>query len=104
MDHWKGKAALVTGASVGIGAEIVRQLAKNGMKVIAVAKRLDKLQELAASVKREFNIDIHPMRCDVEQEENILRIFKWADEKLGGIDVLINNAGVIHYNTIIGKL
>jgi NADP+-dependent farnesol dehydrogenase len=104
MDHWKDKAALVTGASAGIGAEIVRQLAKNGIKVIAAARRLDKLQELATGIKREFNVDIYPMRCDVKEEEDILKTFKWADEKLGGVDVLINNAAVLYKESIIGKL
>jgi len=104
MDRWEGKVVLVTGASRGIGAEIARQLAKNGMKVIAAARTLDKLQELAAGVKREFNVDIYPMRCDVKEEKDILKIFKWADEKLDGIDVLINNVAVLHNETIIGKL
>lgn len=103
MDRWAGKVTLVTGASAGIGAEIVKGLAKNGMKVIAVARRLDKLQDLAARIKHEFKIDVYPMQCDVQKEEDIFRVFKWANEKLGGIDVLINNAGVVYNSPIIGK-
>ncbi|XP_026830693.1 farnesol dehydrogenase-like isoform X2 [Ooceraea biroi] len=101
MDHWEGKVALVTGASVGIGASIARELAKNGMKVIAVARRLEKLQELAANIKDEYKTDIYPMQCDVQKEEDILKVFEWAHEKLGGVDVLVNNAGVVHLETII---
>ncbi|XP_026830691.1 farnesol dehydrogenase-like [Ooceraea biroi] len=101
MDHWEGKVALVTGASVGIGASIARELAKNGMKVIAVARRLEKLQELAANIKDEYKADIYPMQCDVQKEEDILKVFEWAHEKLGGVDVLVNNAGVVHLETII---
>lgn len=95
MEQWAGKVALVTGASVGIGAEISRALAKNGLKVIPIARRLDKLEELTASIKREFKADVYPMSCDVQKEEDILKVFKWADAELGGIDVLINNAGVL---------
>ncbi|KAL6256801.1 hypothetical protein P5V15_011740 [Pogonomyrmex californicus] len=101
MDRWVGKVTLVTGASSGIGVEIARVLAKNGMKVIVAARRLEKLEELAASIKREFNAEIYPMQCDVRQEEDILKIFKWAEEKLDGIDVMINNAGVVSPESII---
>ncbi|XP_032685981.1 farnesol dehydrogenase-like [Odontomachus brunneus] len=101
MDRWAGKVALVTGASVGIGAQISKALAEKGMKVIAVARRLDKLEELAASIKREFKTDIYTMVCDVRKEEDILKVFKWANDKLGGVDVLINNAGVLKNEPII---
>lgn len=103
MDRWEGKVALVTGASSGIGEQVVRALAKNGMKVIAVARRLEKLKELAASIKSEFNGEVYPMTCDVRQEEEILKVFKRAEEELGGVDVLINNAGVILNEPIIGR-
>jgi len=103
MERWAHKVALVTGASAGIGAQIVRELAKNGMKVIAIARRLDRLQKLTASIKHEHKIDIYPMQCDIGKEEDILKIFKWADEKLGGVDVLINNAAVLYSESIIGN-
>ncbi|XP_050459046.1 farnesol dehydrogenase-like [Cataglyphis hispanica] len=101
MDRWEGKVALVTGASSGIGTQIVNALAKNGMKVIAVARRLAKLEELAVSIKSEFNGKVYPMACDVQKEEEILKVFKWAEEELGGVDVMINNAGVMVNEPII---
>jgi len=103
MERWAHKVALVTGASAGIGAEIVKELARNKMKVFVAARRLDKLQELTASIKHEHKIDIYPMRCDVQREEDILRVFESANEKLGGVDALINNVGVHYKETIIGK-
>lgn len=103
MDRWEGKVALVTGASSGIGAQVVKALAKNGMKVIAIARRLGKLKELAVSIKTECNGKVYPMACDVRQEEEIIKVFKWAEEELGGVDVMINNAGVIVNEPIIGK-
>ncbi|XP_011867701.1 PREDICTED: dehydrogenase/reductase SDR family member 11-like [Vollenhovia emeryi] len=101
MDRWIGKVAIITGASAGIGAQITRALAKNGMKVIAVARRLEKLEELAESIKHEFNTEVYTMQCDVRKEENIRKVFKWAEEKFGGTDVMINNAGVVSTETII---
>lgn len=93
---------MITGASGGIGAQITRALAKNGMKVIAVARRLEKLEELAKSIKHEFKAEVYTMQCDIRQEEKILKVFKWAEERLGGIDVMINNAAIISSETIIG--
>jgi len=104
MDRWKGKVALVTGASTGIGWEISISLAKNGIKVIAVATRLDKLQELAHKIKQEYDIEIYPMKCNLRHEDDILKIFKWAIDTFNGIDILINNAAVIFNTPLSGKL
>jgi len=104
MERWAGKVALVTGASVGIGADITKSLAENGMKVIAVARRLENLQQLAATLKRDYKAEVYPMQCDVQQEKDILNVFNWAEKELGGVDVLINNAGVASNCPIIGKL
>jgi len=104
MDHWKGKVALVTGASAGIGWEIASLLAKKGMRVIAVATRMGKLQELARNIKHEYDIDIYPMACDLRHEEDILKTFKWAFDTFSGIDVLINNAAVAFNKRFVGNL
>jgi NADP+-dependent farnesol dehydrogenase len=103
VERWAHKVALVTRASAGIGAQIVRELAKNGMKVIAVARRLDKLQKLTMSIKHEHKIDIYPIQCDITKEKDIIKTFKWANEKLGSIDVLINNAAVLYSESITGN-
>lgn len=103
MDRWIGKVALITGASGGIGIDITKKLAEKGMKVICIARRLEKLEELAASAKAECKAEIYPMMCDVRKEEDILKVFKWAEDNLGGVDVLINNAGVLKNDAIIGE-
>jgi len=103
MNRWKEKVALVTGADNVIGIEIVKVLAKNGMKVIASAEIRNEVEELAANIKREYKIEIYPIACDLRKEEDILNMIKWADEKLNGIDVLINNASVSCKESIIGN-
>ncbi|XP_033329817.2 farnesol dehydrogenase [Megalopta genalis] len=90
MERWAGKVALVTGASSGIGWEIAKSLVQHDIQVVGLARRFDKLQELAEKLgKSKF----YPIQCDVTKENDILRAFKWAEERLGGVDILVNNAG-----------
>ncbi|KAF4527779.1 hypothetical protein B566_EDAN015835 [Ephemera danica] len=91
MERWQGRVAIVTGASAGIGAAIARLLAENGMKVVGVARRVERVQALAAEVKQG---EIHALHGDVTKEQDVLRVVKWTRDTLGGADVLVNNAGV----------
>ena len=84
--------ALITGASSGIGAAIARKLAQNGYRVIAVARRHERLQALAAEFP---DGAIVPEVTDLRQEAEILSLFQRTQEK-GGVDVLVNNAGLGH--------
>ncbi|XP_020280647.1 farnesol dehydrogenase-like [Pseudomyrmex gracilis] len=101
MERWANKVALVTGASSGIGMRIAQILTKHNMKVIAIARRIEKLRELATEVQQKYNAKLYPIQCDVEKEENILEVFKWAEEHMGGVDVLINNAGVLSSESLL---
>ncbi|XP_012279687.1 farnesol dehydrogenase [Orussus abietinus] len=99
MDRWVGKVALVTGASSGIGAGVTEALAKAGLKVVAAARREDRLRELQAKVKGSKGA-IYPKKCDVSKEEDVLEIFRWIEKELGGVDLVVNNAGVLYSDTI----
>ncbi|XP_076664778.1 farnesol dehydrogenase-like [Andrena cerasifolii] len=91
MDRWNKKVAVVTGASAGIGVAIAKTLVGHGVKVVGVARRLDKLQDLTATLgKGKF----YPVQCDMRKEEDILKVFRFVEKELGGADILINNAGV----------
>ncbi|KAF4522426.1 hypothetical protein B566_EDAN012326, partial [Ephemera danica] len=96
MERWVGRVAIVTGASAGIGADIARLLAENGMRVVGVARRVHRVQELAEEMKG-CKGEIHAVHGDVTKEEDVLRVVKWTRDTLGGADVLVNNAG-IYYN------
>ncbi|XP_076181385.1 farnesol dehydrogenase-like [Ptiloglossa arizonensis] len=98
MDRWVGKVAIVTGASAGIGLVIAKSLVDHGVKVVGLARRLDKLQELKEELKKDM---FYPIECDLRKEENILDTFKWIEKELNGADILINNAGIANATFII---
>ncbi|XP_059609377.1 farnesol dehydrogenase-like [Phlebotomus argentipes] len=94
MDRWVNRVAVVTGASSGIGAEISKDLTKAGMVVVGLARRVDRLDELRSGMPEQQRINFHGIKCDVMDEEEVTKTFLFIEEKFGGIDVLVNNAGV----------
>ena len=63
MDRWRGRVAVVTGASAGIGAAICKLLAKDGMKVVGCARRQEKVEEIAQN-----HPNIYPIKVTLERE------------------------------------
>ncbi|XP_030008614.1 dehydrogenase/reductase SDR family member 11-like [Sphaeramia orbicularis] len=97
MDRWKGRVALVTGASVGIGAAIVKELVRHGMKVVGCARDVDKIQKLAAECQSAgYSGVLVPFKCDLHNEEEILSMFSAIKSQHQGVDVCINNAGLAY--------
>lgn len=92
MEYWKGKVAVVTGASAGIGAQVVVDLAKAGVIVIGLARRTDRVKALAAD-NPSISGQIHAYECDVGSIDSIVKAFKWIEEKFKVIHIIINNAG-----------
>ncbi len=87
------KVALVTGGSRGIGAAIVRRLAKDGFHVVAVARNADKLEAVCAQVKADGG-SAEAMVCDLADAQAVAGLIEKAVEKCGRLDVLVNNAGI----------
>ncbi|XP_036415085.1 dehydrogenase/reductase SDR family member 11-like [Colossoma macropomum] len=97
MERWKGRVALVTGASVGIGAAVAKALVQHGMKVVGCARSVDKIEKLAAEcVSSGFSGTLIPYKCDLSVEEEILSMFSSIKSLHRGVDVCINNAGLAH--------
>ncbi|XP_047247948.1 dehydrogenase/reductase SDR family member 11-like isoform X3 [Girardinichthys multiradiatus] len=97
MDRWTGRVALVTGASVGIGAIIAKELVRFGMKVVGCARNVDKIQALAAECQTAgYSGVLIPYKCDLTSVEDIQSMFAAIKAKHKGVDVCINNAGVAH--------
>ena len=85
----RGKTALVTGASMGIGRGIATALAREGVRLAVVARRRNLLEELATELGQKLVI----IECDLMQEGSVEKIANAALEGLGSVEILINNAG-----------
>ncbi|CAG6000905.1 unnamed protein product [Menidia menidia] len=97
MDRWRGRVALVTGASAGIGAVVAKELVRLGMKVVGCARNVEKVQELAAECQSAGHSGVLvPFKCDLTKEEDILSMFAAIKAQHKGVDVCINNAGLAH--------
>lgn len=82
------RVAIVTGASSGLGARFATALADAGALVVACARRLERLEELARS-----RPTIHPIRCDVAEHDDRAQLVATTLERFGRVDVCVNNAG-----------
>jgi len=91
MTSLSGKAAIVTGASSGIGAATARRLAAAGARVLLVARRLDRLEELAA----EIGGGAIPFALDLGDAKTAQDLLDAANARLGKVDILVNNAGIL---------
>ena len=88
-----GRIALVTGASSGLGRRFAVTLAAAGAHVVAGARRVDKLDELAAEIGTAGGKCL-PVRLDVTDHDQIIAALDAAQEEVGLVDVLVNNAGI----------
>jgi NADP-dependent 3-hydroxy acid dehydrogenase YdfG len=90
----KGKIALITGASSGIGYSTAKALAREGAKIVAGARRIEKLNDLKAEIENQGG-EIAIQRLDVTQKDDCFDFANLAIEKYGNIDILVNNAGLM---------
>jgi len=90
------KTALVTGASDGIGAEFIQILASRGYDLIFVARREDKLNQLAVKVGSQFGVQCTVIAADLSEPNAAQDLFHRIEEKGLHVDFLINNAGLLH--------
>jgi 3-oxoacyl-[acyl-carrier protein] reductase len=90
MARFTEKVAIVTGASTGVGPVMAQMLAEEGAKVVVAARRLDLLEEVAASI----GDAAVAVRADVTEEDDVAAMVEVAMSRWGQVDVLINNAAV----------
>ena len=91
-----GKVAVVTGSSEGIGYNLLRVFAHNGIKAVGCARNVIKIEQLSLELKGKVSGEVAVFKCDVTKEGEIKQLFDFAYSKYGGVDILVNNAGLGH--------
>ncbi len=90
----KGKVAMVTGASRGIGKAIATRLAEHGAKLILAARKQGPLDETVNELKAKYGIEAIGVSCDVAKLDQLQNLVEQGKKKFGQIDILVNVAGV----------
>lgn len=94
MENLKGKVAIVTGASRGIGKALAETAAGLGINLAIAARQEGPLKETAEEIKKKYKVEVMAVPCDVTKLEDLENLVNKTKEKFGKIDILINNAGV----------
>lgn len=94
MSDLRGKTAIVTGASKGIGKAIASAVASLGINLSIAARQEGPLKQTADELADKHQVEVLPIPCDVMRLGDLERLVERTREKYGGIDILVNNAGV----------
>jgi short-subunit dehydrogenase len=101
MHPWRGKWALVTGASAGIGRELARQLAAGGANLLLTARRSERLAALARELTARHGIQAEIVPADLARPETPGELFHLTQQKNLPIELLVNNAGFGKYGEFV---
>ncbi|MDB1948233.1 SDR family NAD(P)-dependent oxidoreductase [Clostridium tertium] len=93
MFDLKGKIAVVTGASSGLGRDAALEYAKEGANVCVLARRIEKIESLAKEIEA-LGVESIAIKCDVTNEEEVKVAVETIVNKFGRVDILLNNAGI----------
>jgi NAD(P)-dependent dehydrogenase (short-subunit alcohol dehydrogenase family) len=97
----RGKIAVLTGASVGIGLAVAEGFAAEGANLILAARQPERLADAASRIAAQYGVQAVPVTCDVATVAGVEQITRAAQENFGGVDILFNNAGTGSNETIM---
>ena len=92
MFNLKGRVAVVTGASSGLGKQMAKAFAEQGADLVILARRIERLEELKVELEQK-GVRVLPIKCDVTSTEDINEAARKAEEAFGKVDILVNCAG-----------
>jgi NAD(P)-dependent dehydrogenase (short-subunit alcohol dehydrogenase family) len=96
-----GKRALITGATKGIGADIARAFASAGAKLVLSSRDDSELTASRSALTDEFGAEIHTAAVDLARSDGPAELARRAGDAFGGLDVLVNNAGISHPQPVV---
>ncbi|MBQ2512031.1 MAG: SDR family oxidoreductase [Clostridia bacterium] len=88
-----GQVAIVTGCSTGLGVQMAKALANQGAKIVALARRQNRIEEVAAEISAEYGVETLAVKCDITDTAAVEAAVDAALARFGRIDILVNNAG-----------
>jgi 3-oxoacyl-[acyl-carrier protein] reductase len=94
MSNLKGKNAVITGASRGIGKAVALKLAQEGVNVVIAARNQETLDKAVAEIQEKGSGKVISVSADVSRLDDLKKLHETATRELGSIDILVNNAGV----------
>ena len=94
MQSLKNKVVCITGASSGIGAACASEFAKQGCALLLAARRVDRLETLAAGLSSQYDVRVHTVKLDVTNQKEVEQTFTSLTRDWQAIDILVNNAGL----------
>lgn len=92
MFDLKGRVAVITGASSGLGKQIATSFASRGANLVILARRIERLDKLKEELA-DLDIEVLPIKCDVTSTTDIDNAINFTEEKFGRVDILVNCAG-----------
>ncbi|KAF5293564.1 hypothetical protein FQA39_LY03049 [Lamprigera yunnana] len=100
LDKWKGKVAVVAGASGGIGTAITRKLLEAEIIVVGLGRNNEKIEALfSAEIE---NRRLFAIKIDITLESEVVCTFEWISKNVGPIHILVNSAGTLSFSSLIG--
>lgn len=99
-ERWRGKWALITGGSAGIGVALANELAAGGTNLVLTARRQDRLEELARSLESKYKIKSAVFAGDLADPAGPEKIYEFTREQKIEVELLINNAGFGAYGEL----
>jgi len=98
------KIIVITGSTKGIGYGLAEEFLKRGHKVLVSGRKQEKLDQAVSALATRYNDNVASCLCDVTKLEDNERLFAFAKEKFGRVDIWVNNAGVAHPMTNVWEL